>query len=335
MNWKIKAVLVPIIAYCVSFCIGIGICSLNIINRIHKIDDKPLVYAAESFDIDTNKEDTIQDEEIVFVTTSRIQPTENVINILLVGKDVKDSDKENGRTDSMILLSLNRNTKNASMISFMRDCYVQIPGYSNNKLNAAYSIGGYDLLDKTIKLNFGIDVDYNIGVNFTSFTKIIDMIGGIDIKLTQEEADYILKKTKKKDGLSEGINHLSGKQALWYARTRYVSTGTESNDFGRTSRQRIVLQTVCSEVSKMPLNEITAMAYEMADYVETDMSIMDMISLGTEVYNMKLQNVRTYRIPNSNEYTDEIINKMMVLVIDFDKAQQHLNSWLYSSDTEE
>lgn len=329
MNWKIRAVLVSIITYCTCFCVTVCLCVFGIIGKIGRIDGTPPVYVAESFDIDTDREDTIHEEEIVFMTSSRIRPSEDVINILLVGKDVKEGEPERGRTDSMILVSLNRNEKKISMVSFMRDCYVMIPGYSNNKLNAAYNIGGYELLDETIKLNFGIDIDYNVGVNFTSFTKIIDQIGGIDVELTQEEADYILKKTKKKEGLSAGMNHLSGKQALWYARTRYVGTETESNDFGRTSRQRLVLQTVCSTVSGMPINELTSMAYEMAGDIETDMSVPDMISLGTELYGMGISGINSYRIPCGNEYTDEVINRMMVLVIDFDKAQQHLDEWLY------
>lgn len=329
MKWKIKIILLPLLSYILSFCLGILICGMEILNSIGTIEEETLVFAAESFDIDTTEADTIQEEEIVFKTSTVVQPSEKVINILLVGKDVKDGDADRGRTDSMILLSLNRDTKQVSMISFMRDCYVQIPGYSNNKLNAAYNIGGYQLLDETLKLNFGIEIDYNVGVNFSSFTKIVDKLGGIDIELTKNEADYILKKTKKESGLEEGVNHLTGKQALWYARTRYVSTGVESNDFGRTSRQRIVLQKIYQNTMKLPLNEIIDILYEVVGDIETDMSSAEMIALGTEVYGMNIDAIKSYRIPNGNEYTDEIINKMMVLVVDFDKAKQHINEWIY------
>lgn len=332
MNWKVKIVVFPLIAYFLSFCLGVVFYGFVLLDRIGDIQEEEVVYAAESFDIDVaeDKADTIEQEEIVFASRKLINPSESVINILLVGKDVKDSDPDSGRTDSMILLSLNRDTKQISMVSLMRDCYVQIPGYSNNKLNAAYNIGGYSLLNETLLLNFGIQVDYNVGVNFTSFTKVIDKLGGIDIELTEEEAQYILQKTKKDSGLQAGVNHLSGKQALWYARTRYVSTPTESNDFGRTSRQRIVLQTVYKELMSLSLDQIIDIMYEVVEDVETDMSIPEIISLGTEVYSMNLSEINTYRIPYSNEYTDEIINRMMVLVIDFDKAQQHLNEWLYN-----
>lgn len=332
MGWKIKIVIFPLLSYIIAFCIGISVFGMGFLNKIGTIDEETMVYAAESFDIDTTEEDTIQEEEIVFKTSTVVQPSEEVINVLLVGKDVKDSDNDRGRTDSMILLSLNRTTKQVSMVSLMRDSYVQIPGYSNNKLNAAYNIGGYQLLDETLRLNFGIEVDYNVGVNFSSFTKIVDKLGGIDIELTQDEADYILKKTKKDSGLTEGINHLTGKQALWYARTRYVSTGTELNDFGRTSRQRIVLQKIYEDTMKLPLDEIIDILYEVVGDVETDMPASDMIALGTEVYGMNLNDIKSYRIPNGNEYTDEIINKMMVLVVDFDKAKQNINQWLYNQE---
>lgn len=96
-----------------------------------------------------------------------------------------------GRSDSMILLSVNKNTNQLTMISLMRDLYVQIPGYSDNKLNAAYAFGGFELLDETIATNFGIAVDYNVEVNFKGFKDIVDTIGGLDLELNETEAEYM------------------------------------------------------------------------------------------------------------------------------------------------
>lgn len=86
---------------------------------------------------------------------------DGVVNVLLVGQDTRKAE-ERARSDSMILLSVNKNTNQLTMISLMRDLYVQIPGYSDNKLNAAYAFGGFELLDETIATNFGIAVDYNV-----------------------------------------------------------------------------------------------------------------------------------------------------------------------------
>lgn len=331
MNWKVKAVLYPAFSFILCFLAAVVFLGAGLVNRIGKIKkEDAAAYAAESFDIDTDKEDTIKTEDITFMASSVIQPSEDVINVLLVGRDVKEEEPEAGRTDSMIIVSLNRASKKISMVSLMRDCYVQIPGYRNNKLNAAYSIGGYALLDETIRLNFGIEIDYNIGVDFTSFIDVVNKLGGIDLELTQEEANYILMKTKQTEGLSAGMNHLSGKQALWYARTRYVATEKkEADDFGRTSRQRIVLQKIYSDVIQLPLSKITGILYEAADDIETDMEITEMVSLGTEIYGMGITSLKTHRIPENNMFTDEIISRMRVLVVDFEKAQKKLKKWLY------
>lgn len=328
MGWKVKAVIFPLCAYILSFLVAMFVYGMDLLGGIKKISNETS-YEAESFDIDTEKADTIKKEEVIFKPSTVINPSEDIVNILLVGKDIKEGEMDSGRTDSMILLSLNRNTKKVSMVSFMRDCYVQIPGHSNNKLNAAYSMGGYQLLNQTIELNFGVHVDYNVGVNFTSFMDIINTLGGIDIKLTKEEADYILEKTKKESGLTEGMNHLTGKQALWYARTRKVGTGKENNDFGRTSRQRVVLETVYREAMKSSLTKIIDIAYEVTENIETDMSTAEIISLATEIYSMDIGSIQSHRIPNDKEYTDEVINRMMVLVVDFEKAQEHLQEWIY------
>ena len=228
----------------------------------------------------------------------------------------------------MIVVSLNRNTKQISLVSLMRDCYVQIPGYKNNKLNSAYAFGGYELMDKTISENFGIEIDYNVGVNFDGFEKVVDQLGGIDITLTAGEAEYMA--LWGFPDMEEGVNHMDGEQALCYARTRYVGTGKEANDFGRTYRQRVVMTTVYQEMMKKSLPEIWTILDSIMDCLETDMTNSEIISIGTEFYNMGIDDLQSYRLPQDGEYTDETINGMSVLVVDWDAAQQHLQDWLYS-----
>lgn len=328
MKWKAKIILIPLLAYVLSVVVGATAWGLGLLNSIGKIDDTR-VSAPETFDKDTEDPDTITDNDINFGQKDRVLENQDVINILLVGQD---DDQGSHRSDSMIILSLNRKTKDIAMISLMRDMYVQIPGYSNNKLNAAFSFGGYSLLNQTIEENFGIKINYNVGVNFETFQKIIDKLGGIDIKLTEAEANYIMKKSKEYNDLTEGVNHLMGKQALWYARTRYVSTETESNDFGRTSRQRVVLQTIYKDLMKLPLPDLIDIAYDVVGDIETDMAMTEILSLGTEVYNLDLSNINTYRLPYDDEYADEKINGMAVLVVDFDQVKDHLQEWIYHDE---
>jgi anionic cell wall polymer biosynthesis LytR-Cps2A-Psr (LCP) family protein len=123
---------------------------------------------------------------------------------------------------------------------------------------------------------------------------------------------------------------MTGEQALCYARTRYVGTGKESNDFGRTYRQRMVLTTVYQEMMKKPLTEIWTILDSIMDCIETDMTNTQIISIGTEFYNMGISNLQSYRLPQDNGYSDEKINGMAVLVVDWDTARQNLQDWLYS-----
>lgn len=301
------------------------------LGRIGRIGDESRIDASqEEFEVDEEAgEDTLSGVDF---TEAEVNAHEDVINILLVGRDARDSN-ERGRTDSMIVMSLNRKTQQISMVSLMRDTYVAIPGYSNNKLNAAYFFGGYELLDETISQNYGIEIDYNVGVNFEGFKDVIDQLGGIDITLTAAEAEYINNDIDSASGSHcvEGVNHLSGTNALVYARARNVSTGQEANDFGRTYRQRMVLTTVYKELMSKPLTEIWTIMDSIMDCIQTDMTNTEIVSIGTEFYNMGIDSMQSYRLPCDNEYTDETINRMAVLnITDWDTTRAHLQEWLYS-----
>lgn len=299
---------------------------LNGINRIQIGNE---VQTSENFEQDDPEaEDTISEDNITFAEQDKVHADEDVINILLIGRDSTDDSTDRGRSDSMIVVSLNRNTKQISMVSLVRDCYVQIPGKNNNKLNAAFAFGGYELMDKTISQNFGIEIDYNVGVNFDGFEKVVDQLGGIDITLTADEADYMA--LWGFPDMEEGVNHMDGEQALCYARTRYVGTGKEANDFGRTYRQRVVMTTVYQEMMKKSLPEIWTILDSIMDCLETDMTNAEIISIGTEFYNMGIDDLQSYRLPQDGEYTSEKIDGMSVLVLDWDAAQQNLQDWLYS-----
>ena len=115
---------------------------------------------------------------------------DNVINILLIGCDAR-SKNARGRSDSMILLSINKNTKKVILTSFLRDTWVKIPGVGSQRLNAAYVFGGPKLLVKTMESNFHIRIDKYARVNFYSFMDTIDAVGGVDIEVTDEELEYL------------------------------------------------------------------------------------------------------------------------------------------------
>ena len=114
----------------------------------------------------------------------------NIKSILLIGQDKREGESRQ-RSDSMILATLDKDQGTVSLTSFMRDLYVAIPGYSTTRINAAYAYGGMDLLDQTLEENFGVKIDGNVEVDFEVFQVLVDKVGGIDLELTQAEADYI------------------------------------------------------------------------------------------------------------------------------------------------
>ena len=131
--------------------------------------------------------------------------------------------------------------------------------------------------------------------------------------------------------MEEGVNHMNGEEALAYARSRYVGTGKEANDFGRTYRQRVVVTQVFKELMSRPITQIMDILNSVMECVETDItSNADIMAYAGEVYNYGIDDLQAYRLPQDGEYQDETINKMAVLTVDWDKAQQHLKDWLYS-----
>ena len=207
----------------------------KVVGQIQKINNEEIVTVApdmEDFETEADTSyvgTTVKPESIAIKTVAPIE-ADHLINILLVGQD-RQAGQGRQRSDTMILCSYNPNTNEVSLISFLRDLYVSIPGgYSNNRLNAAYAFGGFPLLYKTLEQNFGVKIDGGVEVDFGGFTELIDLIGGVDIYLTAKEAPYVATSCK------EGMNHLNGRKALNYARIRKIDS-----DFGRTNRQRTLI----------------------------------------------------------------------------------------------
>lgn len=208
---------------------------------------------------------------------------DSVTNILLIGCDGNDNW---GRSDTLMLLSLDNIHGKIKMTSFLRDTFVSIPGYSPDKLNAAYAYGGTDLCIQTIEYNFGIDVDGYAIVNFSTFRELINAIGGVDVYLTADEIDYINAQVAQNgqpnyipEGTSEGYVHLTGGQALWHVRNR----GGEVNgiyfygtDWDRVDRQQRMFAGIINGLTSLSFDEVSNMAYTVLNYVSTDLSAAEL-----------------------------------------------------------
>lgn len=276
-------------------------------------------------------EDTTPTEDpdaIVWTEAETIGAGKDIINILLIGQDRRN--EKRARSDSMILCTINKKEKTLTMTSLMRDMYVQIPGYKDNRINASYAFGGMELLDACLVKNFGVEVDGNIEVDFNGFESVIDAVGGVDIYLKSSEANRMMKLARNGSfgtagfdwSLSEGVNHLDGKQALAYARDR--STGGDG-DFGRTNRQRKVLSAVFQKAKTMSLTETINLIKAILPLLTTDLTDAQILGFAVEVFPLLPElEMKTQRIPGDGTYRMTKIRGMSVIVPDLEKNREIL-----------
>lgn len=262
----------------------------------------------------------------------------DVLNVLLVGLDNREDTTEGGRSDSMIILSLNQKTKRIIMTSIMRDTYVPIAGHGSNRLNAAYSFGGMNLLISTIQKNFDIKINRYATVDFAKFITIVDQLGGVEIEVSDKEVPVLnryvaeinrLQKKPQKDGaLSHGGKLLlNGKQALAYSRIRYVGNG----DFERTHRQRIVLNTIFNKLKQQNVIQLTSLLNTILPEITTDLTQDELRGLVLNSLTYKNYEMVQNRLPIDGSYTGKKIDGMAVLVVDFDKNIESLKSVIFGT----
>ncbi len=233
------------------------------------------------------------------------EPADKIVNILLLGVEEFGGAKN---TDSMIIATMNTENHSLKLTSLMRDLYVDIPGYDKNRLNSAYAKGGIELLYDTIENNFGIQIDGYCKVDFNAFEQIVDLVGGVEVTLTSAEAKYLNTTNYISDRANRnvvvGTQTLNGNQALGYCRIRKRSTSTESNDFGRTQRQRIVLKSIYNKIMKKNIvDQVLLMNKILTEIpVDTDITKSEFKQYIEEAMSLKVKDLETLRIPTDGSY---------------------------------
>ena len=264
----------------------------------------------------------------------------DVVNILLVGSDHGAIKGDHGRSDSIMIATVNFKSKELKLTSLMRDMYVGIPGHGHNKLNAAYAFGGVELLYKTIAKNFGIKIDNYCVVDFSTFEKVINKVGGIEISLEEKEAKYLNTTNyiskKKYRNVKVGKQTLNGNQALGYARVRYVvSKKYGDGDFGRTGRQRAVLQAALNKVLQQSPTTIADIALEALKDVSTDMNASYLKTLVLKVVKMGTTEIDQMRVPVEGTYKmGRAQSNMFLFFTNFKSNKAALKYFLFDKGTE-
>ena len=261
---------------------------------------------------------------------------DGVVNILLIGNDSRENG-EDGRSDAMILLSISNKTKKIYMTSLLRDMYVDIPGHDGNRLNAAYSFGGAELLMETIEQNFDITVNRYMLVNFEAFANLVDAVGGVDLELTNDEVLYVngylveynmlLDRPQGTDNLDpslSGMVHLNGPQALAFTRNRFIGT-----DFGRTERQRKVLSEVIHKMPKAVLTNPKGLIDGLFPNLTTNLTKWECYRLALGGWKFISYDLEQASVPMEGTYKNVSIRGMAVLEVDFDANKKYISNILF------
>lgn len=258
-----------------------------------------------------------------------------ITNILLLGVD-DYQDNDIGRSDSMMMVSIDTRHKKLKLTSFMRDLYVAIPYHGSNKLNAAYPLGyqqngaagGGQLAVSTIEANFGVDIDRFVLIDNSAFDQIIDNLGGVEITLTAAEARLINQYSGDPSrNLSEGTYNLSGKQAHYYSRIRAIG-----DDFERTQRQRNVLTSLVNKFKGSNIGTINKALYDCLGLVQTNMTKDEVFFLAANALTYMNYSMEEHRVPEDDEYYATRVDVGSVLVPYREQCSESLIDFIFEND---
>ncbi|MGV1066402.1 LCP family protein [Clostridium perfringens] len=297
-NSKIKYIILALILVILGL---IGVSTYYINSKINKVQK-----------VEVNKDN-------LSINKTQGEEEKYIKNIALFGIDAPKG--KAGRSDAIMILTLDEEHKVMKLTSIMRDSYVDIPGHGDDKITHAYAFGGPELAMKTLNENFKVNVEDFMAVNFTSLPEIIDKLGGVKINIIPEEIHHIPGIT------SPGEQVLNGAEALAYSRIRYATGG----DYKRTERQRVVLEAVFEKLKSTPTKEYPSLIDDFLPYVETNMSSMDMIKLATDVAPLVKGNLETARFPLDGYCDGKMINGVWYLVYDRQATLNQIQEYIYDN----
>lgn len=321
-----KKILIGFMTIMLIVLIGLGGYVYKLINAVAEAD------AAHAAGNTTNT--AIDKNDLGISENAPNEKDTNVINVLLFGLDRRNKN-ENSRSDAMMIATLDKKNGQLKLTSLMRDMYVYIPGHGKNRLNAAYAFGGPALAIKTINQNFNLNITRYVSVDFFALAEIIDTLGGVEIDVKKseikvlhqylDELNKLDKKNKSPYLKKAGLQTLDGKQAVAYARIRYVGNG----DFERTERQRRVLSALFDKVKSINVLKIPDLIADILPYTETNIPASEIISMGTSVLTLKDKEIHQFRVPVDGAFEGKTVNGMSVLVPDIEKNTEMLHKFLH------
>ena len=263
----------------------------------------------------------------------------DVYNIVLAGVDRRDK-SWNGNADSVMLVSINAEKKRVSIISLMRDTYVNVAGHGYMKLNASYAYGAGPLLAKTIKENFRIDVDRYGAVDFEDMVKIVDALGGVELTLTDEEVEvangYMMDMCNTMEIPYEehllpgwGTYMCDGIQAVAYARNRFVG----NSDYSRTQRQRYVISQMVDRIKTLSSAELISFVIKVLPLITHNIPEEEIWDLVGDAPKLLTYSFVTDRVPYDGMYDIITVDSQGMLVPEWDETIRQMQDTIYGDGT--
>ncbi len=267
-----------------------------------------------------------------------IQADKNITNIALFGLDTRPGDNQS-HSDCMMIVTVDNKHGEIKLISLMRDSLVSIDGHGEDKLNAAYFLGGPSLAINTINRSFGTDITQYIAVNFEQLVEIVDALDGVEIDVKENELkelnrvirDYGIEQKKEFEGVeSAGKQTLNGVQALCYGRIRKGGTG---DDWGRVERQSIVMNAMFQKVQSMNAPKLLRLMRKVMPYVTTSLRPSQVASLAVGAVQNGVPKLTHTRIPYDTEW-DYAGASSEYISYDLDTAKRHVHEFFYGDAPE-
>ena len=358
---KIKIIIFSAVGLIVTLVIAVAVFVWSLLDKMnyvplvedYSILDETPEHEEDDFEKETvtnSSQDEINDyqnavENIIANQDIELPDLGDIYNIMLIGTDERKIGGSS-RSDSMILVSINKKSKQIVFTSFMRDTYVKIPNKGFYKLNAAYAYGGVELLFDTMEYNFSIYPEKYIQVNFMSFVKVVDILGGVEVKVQENELYWVNQYIHSNNeilGLDPDSGYLefangspqllSGKQALAYSRIRYVGNA----DFQRTQRQRDVIDAIFKKMQKTDPITLIELFNEILPEVTTNIPKDEFLELICLIPELSEYEMVSHSIPNYDVKAFKFlgINGDSFLALDLDVYIPYIYDTIYPrSDAE-
>ncbi|MDD6021201.1 MAG: LCP family protein [Acutalibacteraceae bacterium] len=261
-----------------------------------------------------------------YISESKLTYDDDIYNILLLGTDERAT-QANYRSDTMILVSLDKKNKKIKLTSFLRDLWVYIPAKdSSAKLNATCSYGGPQMVMDTLEYHFKVRIDKFVMINFDVFKTIINDLGGIALTITEAEAKNITKEAGF--NCKPGTRTVKGRTALWYARIRHLDS-----DFNRTARQRKVIQAVIDKAKKSSVTTLMKVLSDVLPEIQTDMNKTEMAGLGVNALIKYMKyDIEEQQIPAKGTWRNAWVGSQQVLKADLDDNAKILKKFIYGKN---